>query len=31
MLEIVLGAVGMWILAAAVVLREAADDSDDQY
>jgi hypothetical protein len=28
MLEIVLGAVGMWILAAAVVLREASDESD---
>lgn len=28
MLEIVLGAVGMWILAAAVVLREASDESE---
>jgi hypothetical protein len=29
MLEIVLGAVGMWILAVAVVLREASDESED--
>jgi hypothetical protein len=28
MLEIVLGAVGMWILAVAVVLREASDESE---